>query len=293
MSDKVMAITAACCLSAGIVLIVYALAYRASRLGDALERLRTPVTAVQRLEEPETSVERFLWERTRGLAVLIPATTRKRLQIQGRSLSDFLVEKIAFAIIGVVTPAVMSGILQSAGLVNSALPYLSSLLIGVAAFFLPDVKLRMGSKARIADTAESLLTYFDLIVLERLSNKSATQSLHAAANLLDSPFFVEIRACLENARLQQRPPWDDLTALAQEWEQPELADIVDVMKLDEQGAALSETLRSRVAELRNNQLMAMKVDAQKISERMSLPMVIPAMIFAAVFLIPPLLRMTG
>ena len=70
-----------------------------------------------------------------------------------------------------------------------------------------------------------------------------------------------------------------------------LRDVADVMRLDEQGAALGGALRARVRELRDSHLMSQKIEAQQVSESLTIWMVIPALVFGLILLTPPLLRM--
>ena len=86
-------------------------------------------------------------------------------------------------------------------------------------------------------------------------------------------------------------PYAELAALGRRLELPALVDLSDVMRLDESGAALSNTLRARVKELRDAHLTVLKMDATQVSERMTVFMVIPSMIFGLLFLVPPILRL--
>jgi len=100
-----------------------------------------------------------------------------------------------------------------------------------------------------------------------------------------------MRDALDRARLQQRAPWTELNRLAQKMGMPEVADLAAIMALDEQGAALVDALRARVRELRRAHLASAKLGEQKRAEGMTLWMVVPVLVFALVFLIPPLLTM--
>ena len=124
-----------------------------------------------------------------------------------------------------------------------------------------------------------------------MANQSATQSLHAAAGVSDNTIYTQVRGALERARLEQRMPYAELAALGQRLELPALIDLADVMRLDESGAALSNTLRARVKELRDAHLTVLKMDATRVSERMTVFMVVPSLVFGLIFLVPPLLRL--
>ena len=71
---------------------------------------------------------------------------------------------------------------------------------------------------------------------------------------------------------------------------PELADVADVMQLDETGAALSGALRARVRELRGAHLTQEQIAASAEAEGMTLYMALPALIFGLIFLVAALLK---
>ena len=140
---------------------------------------------------------------------------------------------------------------------------------------------------------ESLLTFIDLVTLERLANASATQALHNAAQVSDAPLFVQMRTALERARLEQHSPYGELRRLADELGLPELNDVADVMQLDESGAALSGALRARVRELRDAHLSREQIAASAAAEGMTIYMTLPALIFGAIFMVAALMRLVG
>ncbi len=88
-------------------------------------------------------------------------------------------------------------------------------------------------------------------------------------------------------------PYAELKDVGQSLALPALVDLADVMRLDEAGASLSQTLRARVAELRDAHLTAMKMAANETSERMTVWMVLPSLVFGLIFLAPPLLKLIG
>jgi hypothetical protein len=153
----------------------------------------------------------------------------------------------------------------------------------VIGFFVPDLLLRRARSTVRTGAAEALLVYIDLVTLERLTNASATQALHNAAALSDVPLFVQIRTALERSRLEQQSPYAELRRLSERLGLPELADIADVMQLDETGAALSGTLRARVRELRDAHLTREQIKASAAAEGMTIYMTLPALIFGLIF----------
>ncbi|WP_341730075.1 hypothetical protein [Brooklawnia sp.] len=293
------ALVAAAVIAVGGWIVVCALLPRCVRLDDALCVLAT--------EGPEAAVApgpMLVADGTSRLELLgawcyqhgrlpLSATTARLLMLTGRTVGDYFCNKLVLAAAGLLLPWLLAlAIRPLTGTVGS-LPAIFGLAAAVLGWFWPDLAMRSVQSQTNADADEALNTYFDLVVLERLANLSATQSLEAAARLSDIPIFVRISAALDEARLQQRPPWNDLYRLSRELELPSIADMADIMRLDDQGAALAEVLSSRAKELRDAHLMHERTRAHQVSERMTLWMSIPVIIFALIFLIPPLLKIAG
>lgn len=215
----------------------------------------------------------------------------RQLRLQGRSAREFATDKVIYAVLGLVTPAIVAGACSLMLGWSPLIPAGVGLIGAVVGFFVPDLTLQRHSRTVSSDAAEALYTFFDLVTLERLANLSATQALTSAAGLSDAELFAQIRDALERSRLEQRPPYARLSALGEELGLPELTDLADVMRLDESGAALSGTLRARVRELRDAHLTRERIAASSVSERMTVWMTIPSLVFALIFLVPPLLRL--
>ncbi|MBA3022119.1 hypothetical protein [Propionicimonas sp.] len=259
----------------------------APRLGDALDLLDG------RLSQPTPAPGPDLlgsWLQTR-LRRPVSDETARRLRMIGRPIERHFTYKAIGAIIGVTAPLFVSVLGAWVLGVGAAAVAVAALPLGLAGFFLPDLLVASGEQDATEDATEALLTYFDLVTLERLANRSGAQALRAAAAVSDITVFAAIREALERARLQQRAPYAELKQLAAELKLPALADIADVMSLDESGASLASALQARVKELRDAHLTDAKVTAAAISERMTFFMVVPALVFAGFFLVPPMLRL--
>ncbi len=225
----------------------------------------------------------------------VPVTggQRRALAARGGSVREFFAEKVAWLLIGAITPSVVASCVAFLAGWSPVVPVGVALVGAAIGWFVPDIRLRREAPQVRADLQEALFTLFDLVTLERLANRSATQALGAAAALSENTLFVEVRRVLERARLEQRTPYRDLRRLASELDLPDLADLADVLQMEESGASLSGALRARVRELRDAQLAARKVEANAVSEQMTIFMVVPSLVFALVFLIPPLIRLSG
>jgi len=232
------------------------------------------------------------WVRTR-LRRPVSADTSRRLRMAGRSVDRHFAHKALGAVLGLLLPSLVGAALALATGTGPEIPAMVAVLCGVAGFFLPDLALRRADSERTEDATEALLTYFDLVTLERLANASGSQALRSAAAVSDITVFATIRDALERARLEQRAPYPELRRLGAELDLPALVDIADVMALDDAGASLSGALRARVRELRDGHLTKAKIAASAVSERMGFFMVIPSLVFGMFFLVPPLLRLVG
>ena len=258
------------------------------RLGDALKVLDGRVRPA-----PSTAagVDRLgAWARLR-LPGGVDERVGRQLQLRGITVDRFYSYKVISALCGLALPSLLGLVLLLVTGTSLLVPLLGSVVLGLFCFFVPDILIARGAASTSSDATEALLTFVDLVTLERLANSSATQSLHAAAAVSDQAVFMAIRDSLQRARLEQRAPFSELKRLGGELELPALCDIADVMKLDDSGASLSGALRARVKELRDAHLTHAKIEAAAVSERMTFLMVIPSLIFGLLFLIPPLLRL--
>lgn len=286
----IIATLSGCLLAAGVVAFFLVGVQPAPRLGDAFDLLDG-----RRPEPPsaDPGLGRLgAWVRQRT-GLMVSERTRRRLRMVGTSVDRHLARKVICALAGLALPAAVGGWLAWLGGEPSAVPVVVGLGGAAVGFFLPDLVLRQRDRAVTEDATEALLTFLDLVTLERLANRSGSQALRAAAAVSDVMVFRVIAEALERARLEQRAPYGELQRLGNELELPALVDVADVMRLDESGAALSGALRARVKELRDGHLTAMKLEASAASERLGVLMVVPTLLFGLLFLVPPLLRLVS
>ncbi len=283
-------------LATGITLVAVASARRTPQLADALRALDAAPGTSAGTHDPGEGIgwdsRLGRWAYTRAHLPVSEATWR-RLQLSDRTIGDFLAEKLILAAGGIAAPQLAAAAGIVLGVRPGTIPIGASLALGALGYVWPTLRLRRGERATHDDARLAILTLFDLITLERLANQSAISSLHAAAELSDTLVFRRIRLAADRARLEQRAPWADLDALSGELDLPEISDLVDVLQLDEQGAALAGSLRARVRELRDAQLLREKLQAQRDSEAMTIWMVIPSLVLGALLIAPPLLRLLG
>ncbi|AMS05821.1 hypothetical protein DUY81_01160 [Acidipropionibacterium acidipropionici] len=266
------------------------------RLSDALDRLSgadvAPLPSAQ-LSPDAGRLDRAGARLAAGRLGRVSQQTRRALALRGRSLGDFMIEKCVWALAGLMLPLLAAAAARLAGLNPPATPVLAAMALGLAGWFLPDLRLRSGRRETRQDAAEAVLSFIDLVTLARLANESASRALTDAAQVSDHAVMIRIRATLERARLEQQAPWNGLERLAEDLDLPELAELVEVLRLDDQGAALAGTLRARAVEMRDAHLTREKIAAQETSESMTVWMVVPVLVLGLVLLTPPLLRLSG
>lgn len=292
MTGITLALLVGAAIAGGIWLIAGSLRPQPVRLGDALARLSGQAPAAADFDVAESGgLERLGAAAYRRLRLPLTANQRRLLQLQGRSIGDFFAEKLVWTALGLVTPPLLGLTVAAATGAYGFVPVVVGLAGGAIGFFVPDLRLGRQARRTQTDVRGALFTYFDLVVLERLANRSGPQSLAAAAEVSNHPVFRRIRATLDRARLEQAAPYLELKRLAADLELAELTDIADVMRLDESGAAVAGVLRARVKELRDAHLTDERIAAQSVSERLTLPMVVPTVVFTLILFVPPLLRL--
>jgi tight adherence protein C len=280
-------------LTAGLVCVVVAVVPAVPRLDAALERLgadgsTTPMSSPELggMTKPSERLGALLY---RLSPIPLSDGLRRALRLQDKPIAEFYADKAVMMVIGAALPGLAAFVWTLTGSSLGAWPALLSLAGAVIGFFVPDLLLRRAADTARSGAVEALLVFIDLVTLERLANSSATQALNSAAQLSDSPLFLQIRTALDRARLEQQPPYDELRRIADQLHLPELADVADVMQLDETGAALSGALRARVRELRDAHLTSEQTKASAAAEGMTIYMTLPALIFSLIFLVAAML----
>ncbi|MFV0406707.1 MAG: hypothetical protein ACK5LN_07800 [Propioniciclava sp.] len=275
----------------GMVLMVSAFRTQHARLADALATMGEVTPPPMIGQQPGLERVGAAW--LARYPQLAPEGLDRQLQLRGRTMARHVGIKLAVAAGGFLLPFL--GACVWWGLAGSVplLPVIACLVLAGVGFILPDIQLRMQARQTEVDATEALLVFFDLVTLERLANRSATQALRGAAAMSDATIFASIRAALDRAQLQQRLPYGELRELGRTLKLQALVDLADVMRLDEAGASLASTLRARVQELRGAHLIATKMHAAEVSERMTFFMVFPSLMLALFFLVPPLLTLAG
>lgn len=217
-----------------------------------------------------------------------------QLRLRGISLSRFYGERLTSAVLcdGIVA---MLAVSASAFGVTLSLSLPAGAVLVAAAFgwFLPALRISASAKTVADDASEALLVYIDLVILERMANQHAKDALTRAAKVSDNPLFLQIQAALARAELEREPPWTEIRRLGEQLGMPQLADIADIARLQDEGGSLAAAFRARVAELRNAHVVQRQKEADRITQRMEIPKVLPVVVVSFILIMPPLLRVAG
>ena len=200
----------------------------------------------------------------------------------------------ASAFLCAVIVGLLSFVAASFGLAtNLTVPLFAVVAAAVLGWFLPALRIASSAHYVAEDASEALLVYIDLVILERIANQHAKDALTRAAHVSDNPVFRQIQEALARAELEREQPWTELRRLSERLDLPQLADIADIARLQEEGGSLSAAFRARVAELRNAYVVQRQREADRITQRMEIPKMLPVVVVSFILILPPLLRIAG
>lgn len=214
-----------------------------------------------------------------------------QLRLRNITIARFYGERVASAVLCTVMVAMLWWTAAQIGAIHGyAVPLVAVLAAAGLGWFLPALRIASSAHHVAEDASEALLVYVDLVILERMASRHARDALTAAAHVSDSPVFLNIQQALARAELEREQPWAELKRLAVKLELPQLNDVADIASLQEEGASLAEAFRARVAEQRNAYVVQRQREADRITQRMEIPKILPVVVVAFTILLPPLLR---
>ena len=264
----------------GFALVVAALVPTQPRLSAALERIGT--TSVS-----QDTAHAATFENRVGSAVLrrfsdspsfkIPSTD---LRLIGMSVNRYLYQKVLSASLGLLAPIAFGLIFQVLGITAFYIPALFGLPLALGGWFLPNLLVRDQAQEARTEFSRSVAVYMELVGSERISGAPPGKALESAARVGHNWAFVRIRQTLTEARYAGVAPWDALEQLSKEINVPDLGEIAKVIRLSgEQGASVYETLRARGQNLRDRLLNDEATEANKATNKMTIPMTLTGVLF--------------
>lgn len=296
MSALQMAILGGMVIALGLVLAVHALRPAPPALNAALAQLAAEPTTVTVALPGASSQDKWDWLPTRVAAVLDGhlGVSDADLKIIGWSRSQLAARKVTLALAGLLAPSVLGVFMLLIGLGSfAAFPVIIGIAIGAVAWLLPTQEAReLAGKARI-EFRSNLEFFLTLVAGERRSRGSVEQALEEAVEISDSVPFLAMRRAIRQAMLSGQKPWNNLRALGEELEVPELRNLADIAEVAAGGAAVYNTLLATARTLRHAELSDARTEANEVSERMSRPLALLVFGLTAFVLVPFALRMFG
>ena len=262
--------------------------------------LRQSLALLDPMPEPAQEIELEGWEVVGAWGLKkLPEKLRpipsKDLALLGITPAGFLARKLAFALVGLLFPPVVTAVLVLAGM---GLPWVApafvSLITAVLAFMVPDLDVRQkASKAR-REFSRTLACYVDLVAMERACGSGTKQALDVAAEVGDSWAFHRLRESLDFSTWAGRTGWDGLRSLANDLDLTDLSDVADIIRLSgSEGAGIYRILRANARSMREGILLRDLTRANETNEKMSLPVSVLGIVFLAILIAPGLLSVMG
>lgn len=204
----------------------------------------------------------------------------------------FYGRKLVTGGLGLLIAPLTAWVLGMLGLrLPGALVVLGSLGLAAALFFAPHLDVLRDAKTARAEFRRELASYVDAVALERANGSGVRQAMEQAAAVGEHWVWRRIGEELARSRWSGVPPWDALADLSHELFLPDLAEVADVLRLSgEEGTAAWGALRARTTAMRHAMLTEEQGTANADVERMSIPGALLGLVFVALLLAPPLMR---
>ncbi|MFJ2745423.1 type II secretion system F family protein [Streptomyces sp. NPDC087440] len=258
-----------CTAGAGAALLAREVFPAPPKLGPALRRLNpAPVRPGQSMAQ---SASESRWE---TFAERIPGRfPRQDLDLLQRSAEWFFLQKIAFALAGLLLPLIVIGGWSLMGLdVALFLPSLFGVVAAAALWFVPDWQVNDQAKKARIEFAHAAAAYLELVALRMRSNVGASTALEEAAAIGRGWPYRRLQEALARAQAEKVSPWQAVEDLGTQLRLPVLADTADIMRRSsDDGAAVYATLRARAESMRTELLTDEAAAANADSEKMSAP----------------------
>ncbi|MEV6332852.1 hypothetical protein [Streptomyces sp. NPDC051909] len=291
MSQTVLIVCGAA-VGAGAALLAGELLPSAPRLGPALRRLDPPAPRPgQQSDIRRTSPLGGAW--AGRLAERMPGRLpRADLDLLAQSTEQFVTNKVALALLGLLVPLVPAIGWVLMGLsVPLFLPAIAGVLLAPVLWFVPDWAVKSEAAKARTEFAHAAAAWMDLVATRMASNVAADQALEDAARIGQGWAFARIQEALLRARTEKSSPWQALDDLGVQLNLQVLTDVADIMRLSsDDGASVYDTLRNRAKSLTGELLTAEAARANADSEKLHTPAALLAVIAMIAMAFPAVLN---
>ncbi|MER5352599.1 type II secretion system F family protein [Kitasatospora sp. NPDC002551] len=217
---------------------------------------------------------------------------RRDLELLGRTPARHVGEKLGFALLGLLFPALLPAVVAlGGGRLGLTVPALASIGLAALAWLVPDANVREEAAVARQEFRAATASYLELVCLERAADAGPSEALHKAAAIGEGWVFTRLRDALRRAELAGLPPWQGLRQLADELGVPELAAPADIIAVaGEEGASVYTTLQAQASGLRGALMTEAQAQANIASEKMIIPVTALVMLMAVYIGYPAIAR---
>ena len=283
----------------GVAVMLYALVPAQPDLRDVLTRLSPPARprpgAPVPSVNPDTEERLGIWAERTLPARLLGAPPARDLAVLRKTPAQFYGRKVLYGLLGLVLPALLTGFFTLLGIgIPFVVPVGATVILSGVLFMMPSRDISADANTARSIGARALSPPTELSARDRNAGAGAPAALANAAEVGDSWVFRQIGQELARSRYNGQPPWDSLKVLSEDLGLPELADVADIMRLaNDESSEVYRQLRARSASPRSALLSAELAQAGVVEERMYLPASFLGVVFLALLMAPPLLRLFG
>ncbi|MEV0449788.1 type II secretion system F family protein [Streptomyces sp. NPDC050600] len=276
-------------IGAGAALLAREVRPSAPRLGPALRRLDPP--SLRPGQQPAASASPLGGACAGRLAERL-RLPRADLDLLAQSPEQFVTNKVALALLGLLVPLVPAIGWVLMGLsVPLFIPGIAGVLLAPVLWFVPDWAVKSEADKARTEFAHAAAAWMDLVATRMASNVASDQALEDAARIGHGWAFARIQEALLRARTEKSSPWQALDDLGTQLHLPVLTDVADIMRLSsDDGASVYDTLRNRAKSLTNELLTAEAARANADSEKLHTPAALLAVIAMIAMAFPAVLN---
>ena len=216
--------------------------------------------------------------RYEGITVLLKMTGRDT----GAFLEDFILNEELFAVCG-----------GAAGIILFSNP-VTAVLLGVPAFFIPELMLRSGSARKKEDILRELPDAYDIIAAGIEGGLSAQAALARYASGAKGAFGGELLLAVRQIQLGGGFE-SSLKKMHEKNRISELGGFISAfIQAEKSGGNIKETIRSQADQIRQKRFMALKKKAHEAPVKLLIPLIL--FIFPVIFIIlfgPVMIKLLG